>query len=89
MKPSLCFWAICTLSDVLLALLMCPAPCWQVPADLQSSVEEALAQVLEERKEHRETFLKLFYKLLQNSAKQGDVEGMMKRLRGLAKGFVS
>ena len=74
---------------MVLALLMCPAFRWQVPADLQSSVEEALAQVLEERKEHGETFLKLFYKLLQNSAKQGDVEGMMKRLRGLAKGFAS
>ena len=67
-------------TEALLTPLLVPACCCQVPAYLHSSVAVALARVLEEPEEQGETFLQLFYKLLQKAAKQGTVEGMIRRL---------
>ena len=57
----------------------------QVTADVESGVVSSLAWVLEEPEARGPRFLNLYYSLLQTSAKHGQVEGMFRCLRGLAK----
>ena len=57
----------------------------QVGADVESGVMSSLALVLEEPEARGPRFLNLYYSLLQNSAKNGQVENMLRCLRILAK----
>ena len=65
--------------------MLFPLPLVQVGADVESGVMSSLALVLEESEARGPRFLNLYYSLLQNSAKNGEVESMLRCLRILGK----